>query len=218
MDGTLLITEGASRQAFSLALLERYGLEDDLKEIRFDGRTEPLILADILAKHDLRFTNGEEAEYWNTVFNHMRRLLKPPRGRLLAGAEALIDRVAAEPDWVMGLLTGNMTEMARIKLARFGLESRFAFGWFGEEAADRIALAKQAVAGVARSYAIPPERCVVIGDTEHDVACARGAGARVVAVATGTRTRDELAALEPDLLLDDLRDPGPLLEWAKALA
>ncbi|HEX9418214.1 MAG TPA: HAD hydrolase-like protein [Methylomirabilota bacterium] len=218
IDGTILITEGASRQAFSEALLERYGLKDDLKDIRFDGRTEPLILDDILAKHGLHFSNGEEAAYWNTVFDHMRRLLRPPRGRLLDGAEALIDRVAAEPAWVMGLLTGNMTEMARIKLQRFGLESRFAFGSYGEEAEDRIALAKRAVSGVAREYEIPPARCVVIGDTEHDVACARAAGARVVSVATGTRTRPELEVLEPDLLLDDLRDAVPLLEWAKGLA
>lgn len=217
IDGTILITEGASRQAFSHALLDRYGLADDLRDIRFDGRTEPLILADILAKHGLAFSNGEEAEYWNAIFDHMRRLLVPPRGRLLAGAEALIDRVEAEPGWVMGLLTGNMTEMARIKLQRFGLESRFAFGSFGEEARDRNELAKRAVARVARDYGLPPERCVVIGDTEHDVACGRGAGAHVVAVATGTRTRAELAALGPDLLLDDLTEPEALLEWARTL-
>jgi phosphoglycolate phosphatase-like HAD superfamily hydrolase len=217
IDGTLLVTQGASREAFARALAERYRVEDDLKDIRFDGRTEPLILADILAKHALEFHDGEEAHFWNTVFGHMRELLVPPRGRLLPGAAEVLDRVAGEPGWVMGLLTGNMTEMARIKLSRFGLEDRFAFGAFGEQAPDREALALEAVARVKQEYGLEADRCVVIGDTEHDVSCARGAGARIAAVATGTRTRAELEALAPDLVLDDLVQVDGLISWARSL-
>ena len=51
-----------------------------------------------------------------------------------------------------------------------------------------------------------PDAVVVVGDTEHDVACARAAGVRAVAVASGHFDRDALAAHAPDLLLDDLRD------------
>lgn len=217
IDGTLLVTQGASREAFARALAERYRIADDLKDIRFDGRTEPLILADILAKHGLEFHDGEEPRFWNTVFGYMRELLVPPRGRLLPGAAELLDRVAEEPSWVMGLLTGNMTEMARIKLARFGLEDRFAFGAYGEQAPNREALALEAVARVKQEYGLEADRCVVIGDTEHDVSCARGAGARIAAVATGTRTRAELEALGPDLVLDDLIRHDGLLDWARSL-
>jgi phosphoglycolate phosphatase-like HAD superfamily hydrolase len=217
IDGTLLVTEGASREAFSRALAERYGIEDNLKDIRFDGRTEPLIVADVLAKHGLEFQDGDEGRFWNAVFSHMREILVPPRGRLLPGAAELLYHVASDPAWVMGLLTGNMTEMARIKLSRFGLEDHFAFGAFGEQAPDRDALARGAVAHVRREYGLSPERCVVIGDTEHDVSCARSAGARVAAVATGTRTRAELEALAPDLVLDALEPAGPLLTWARSL-
>ena len=117
-----------------------------------------------------------------------------------------------------GLLTGNMTEMARIKLERFRLDGRFAFGAFGEEAEDRNALACVAVSRVAKRYGVPPGRCVVVGDTEHDIACARAAGALAVAVATGERSRAVLEAHAPDLLLDDLADPAPLIEWARRIA
>ena len=217
IDGTLLVTEGASREAFVCALADCYGIDDDIRDIRFDGRTEPHIVADVLAKHRLEFHDGDEARFWNAVFGHMRRLLVPPRGRLLPGAAEVLERVAAEPGWVVGVLTGNMTEMARIKLSRFGLEKRFAFGAFGEQAPNRDALARDAVAHVGREYGIAPEQCVVIGDTEHDVACARFAGARIAAVATGTRTRAELEALAPDLVLDSLLPSDPLFAWARAL-
>jgi len=74
-----------------------------------------------------------------------------------------------------------------------------------------------ATSGSTGAYGLPPGRCLIIGDTEHDVACARAAGAHVVAVATGTRTRSELESLEPDLVLDDLKDVDFLIRWARAL-
>jgi phosphoglycolate phosphatase-like HAD superfamily hydrolase len=217
VDGTLLTTEGAAREAFAAAVSQTLGVEDPLGDIPFAGRTEPLILEDILARHRVRFLDGDEARFWDRVFDAMRVAFRPPRGRLLPGVEALLDRIAAEPAWVPGLLTGNMTEMARIKLERFGILERFAFGAFGEEAADRNALACVAVGRVKERYGVPPARCVVVGDTEHDTACARAAGARVAAVATGSRSRAELEPHGPDLLLDDLSDPAPLIEWAQRI-
>ena len=218
VDGTLLTTEGAAREAFALAVRQSLGVEDPLGDIPFAGRTEPLILKDILDKHQAEFADGEEARFWDHVFDAMRAAFRPPRGRLLPGVEPLLEGIGAEREWVPGLLTGNMTEMARIKLERFGIRGRFAFGAFGEEAADRNALARIAVERVARRYGVPPARCVVVGDTEHDIACARAAGALVVAVATGVRSRAELEPHRPDLLLDDLSDHGALIAWARAIA
>jgi len=217
IDGTLLLTEGAAREAFAFAVGERLGITDDLADIRFDGRTEPEILADILAKHGRAFPRAEQAAFWEAVFVRMRALLVPPRGRLLRGVPELLDTVGAETSWVPALLTGNMTEMARIKLTRFGIEDRFVFGAYGEEAKNRNALAGVAVTRAAR-YGVPPSRCVVLGDTEHDIACARAAGARAVAVATGNCSRETLAAHRPDLLLESLADPASLLEFARGVA
>ncbi len=218
VDGTLLLTDGAAREAFAGAVLDRFGIADDLRDIGFAGRTEPLILADILRKHGRGLPAAEEAAFWNAVFDRMERTLVPPRGRLLPGVEPLMDRMAAEPGWVLGLLTGNMTQMARIKLERFGLADRFRFGTFGEEGEDRDALARLAVERARRLYGVPASRCVVVGDTEHDITCARAAGALAVAVATGGRRRDELSAHRPDLALDDFSDPEPLIEWAQTVA
>ena len=111
-----------------------------------------------------------------------------------------------------------MTGMAEIKLRRFRIQDRFAFGAFGQEAADRNDLARLAIGRVGAAYGIPASRCIVVGDTEHDIACARAAGAHVVAVATGTRRRGELEPLHPDLMLDDLSEPAALLEWAREIA
>jgi phosphoglycolate phosphatase len=218
VDGTLLITDGAAREAFAYGVRESLGLEDPLTDVAFAGRTDPLILGDILRKHGRVFAEGEESRFWATTYLRMETLLTPERGRLLPGVPELLAAVEREPGWVAALLTGNTTGMAHIKLSHFGIAERFAFGTFGEEAADRDALARIAVARAAELYGVPPGRCIVVGDTEHDIACARAAGARVVAVATGQRDRATLAARRPDLLLDDLSQPADCLAWARSVA
>lgn len=217
IDGTLLLTEGAAREAFARAVWERFPGRDPLGDVAFAGRVEPIILRDILDHHGVSFGDEEEARFWNAVFGYMREGLHSDRGRLMPGVLELLDEVEREPGWVNALLTGNMTQMARIKLGRFGLAERFAFGAFGEEAEDRNALARVAVARARERFGVEPEQCVVVGDTEHDIVCARVAGARAVAVATGGTRADLLAAYEPDLLLDDLRDAAGLVAWAREI-
>lgn len=218
VDGTLLLTEGAGRRAIAAALTERFGIEDDLAHIPMAGRTDPLIVNDALRHHGLALAEaGEEREaLWRAIVGHMERLMTPPPGGLLPGVREVVDAVGREPGWVRALLTGNVREMARLKLSAFGIYEHFAFGAFGDEAPDRNALARVAVARAKERCGVPPERCVVVGDTEHDIRCARAAGAWVVAVATGSLTRDALAAHAPDLVLDDLADVRALVAWAHA--
>lgn len=216
IDGTLLLTQGAGRDALARALHEVYGIEDDLRTIAFAGRTDVLIIGDIVERHGITFANGDRERFFERVVAHMRTLMDPPRGGLLPGVRVLLDAVAARPEWVSALLTGNESNMARIKLSAFGVWEHFAWGTFGEEGPDRNSIARLAVQRAAERHGVPPERCIVVGDTEFDIECARAAGARAVAVATGGRPRDVLAACAPDLLLETLEPMDVLLEWARS--
>src|SRR5262245_29796365 len=217
VDGTLLLTKGAGRDALSFALRDQFGVEDDLTGIPFAGRTDTLILSDVLHRHGLEFRDGERERFWGRVSAHMRALMDPPRGGLLPGVRPLLDAIGARPEWVRALLTGNVAEMARIKLEAFGVHDAFAWGAFGDEAPDRNELAKLAVRRATERHGVPPERCIVVGDTEHDIACARAAGAKVVAVATGSQSSEALAECKPDLLVADLTDASALLDWVRGL-
>ena len=208
VDGTLLLTGGAAREAFACAVRDHLGVEDDLRDIGFSGRIEPLILRDILRKHGRSFDAAEEARFWDSVFAHMRRLLRPGRGRLMPGIPQLLDRIAAEPGWVMGLLTGNMTQMARIKLGHFGLDGRFAFGGFGEMAAGpRRPGPRAGAARRARARRAGPALRRGGGHRARRRLRARGRGAGDRRGDRRDRPSAPLAAAEPDLLLDDLRGP-----------
>jgi phosphoglycolate phosphatase-like HAD superfamily hydrolase len=120
---------------------------------------------------------------------------------------------------LVGLLTGNLQEGAREKLTYYGLFERFAFGGYGDISDERCDIAAAALfeakrAAEGRNGAASGQALsgvMVIGDTLHDISCARSIGAFAVAVPTGNTPREELAAASPDLLLPDLSDPRPLL-------
>ncbi len=217
VDGTLVRTEGAGREALERAFHDVFGVEGALEGIPLAGRTDTLILADVLARHGRALSDGERERFWSATGAHLGRLLAGTRGHVLPGVRELLDAIAAEPAHVRGLLTGNMPPFARIKLAAFGLFDHFAFGTYASDGPDRNAMARVAVTRAAERWGAPPSRCVVVGDTELDIECARAAGAHAVAVATGGRTRAQLAPHAPDLLLGDLGDARALLDWARAL-
>ena len=59
--------------------------------------------------------------------------------------------------------------------------------------------------------AFPAEAAVVIGDTPYDIQCARAGGVRMLAVATGRHTVQELEKFGAEFVLEDLTDTGRVL-------
>jgi phosphoglycolate phosphatase len=126
----------------------------------------------------------------------------------LPGIRELVTALAADRRALVGLLTGNVAEGARLKLERTGLFPLFKVGAYGSDSALRADLPAVAV---ARAEALTGRRyagkdVVVIGDTPADVECGASLGVTAVAVATGRHSLDELAAAAPDHLFADFAD------------
>lgn len=210
IDGTLLETGGVGRKAVESALSELAGQPISTEGVSFSGKTDPQILREVLTLNDVHpdLLNGRFAEVVDAYRAMLPRLLQAAMVRALPGAAALVERLHAEPAVQLGLLTGNVREMAYLKLDAIGLGGYFPFGAFGCDHEDRNALpavaVERALAHAGRPF--EPSDVLVIGDTPRDVECARAYGARVVAVATGRFGRAELAEHAPDALLDSLED------------
>lgn len=210
IDGTLLDTGGAGLRAFARILNQHFGTSEALLGIPLAGRTDRAILADALA----RVAPDHEAdEAWLLEFSKRyvvalaQELEAPsPRKRLLPGVVEALDHAARANGTHLALLTGNFRRGAEVKLGHFGLWERFAFGAYGDDSADRndlfpVAMARAREAGVAVR---DPRDVVIIGDTPHDVACARSGGALAVGVTTGPYDRAALEAAGADVVIDDL--------------
>jgi phosphoglycolate phosphatase len=213
IDGTLLSSGGAGKAALEEGLAEEFGVRGTMEKLVLSGRTDNAIVSDLLRLSGLADSEENRARLFAGYLRHLPGCLARCAGRVLPGVQALLGLLGTRGDVAVGLLTGNIRAGARLKLGHYGLYEYFAFGGFGDRHHHRDDVAREALAEVHRHLGtrVDPGRVWVIGDTPLDVACARAIGARAVAVVTGWHDRTELAACGPDLLLDDLSDPGPLL-------
>ena len=216
IDGTLVLTGGAGKRAMDRAFEEAFGIGNAFADIAMGGRTDRFLIERGLERWGLPVTAAALDLFRRRYLAHLADSINEPgQGRkgIMPGVDALLDAIAAQPQVQSALLTGNFAAGARIKLEYFGLWDRFAWGAFGDDYVERDALAQAAVADAPRRGVTlaDPRHAVVVGDTPFDIACARAAGARVVAVATGGHTLDELRALGPDLAVPTLDDLDAVL-------
>ncbi len=123
-------------------------------------------------------------------------------------------REAVEMALPVGLCTGNFRDVAMKKVETAGLINIFKFGGFGGMHTNRNLLPGEADRQYRLLFKDTPEasRYIIIGDTPHDIQCAKHFGALSVAVTTGVFTHDELAAENPDLILTSLKGTKNWLE------
>ena len=213
IDGTLVSAGGAGKAALIDALAETFGIAHTLERLTLSGRTDRAISAELLGLCGLEDTDDNRNRLLDAYLRRLPATLASRPGRILPGVTHLLDRLASTPGVIVGLITGNVHNGARIKLGHFGLWERFRFGGYGDRHADRVDVARDAREAVERHLGrtIDPRDIRVIGDTPFDVRCARAIGARAVGVLTGWHSREEMSACSPDLLLDDLSDHDALL-------
>lgn len=216
VDHTLIETGGVGREAFADAFQRLTGCPLTAMA-PVAGRTEPDILRSTLLLHDLEPSDSTLAAFEGELAEAYRRRIGPlrRRGRALPGALTALTALAADDRVVQSVLTGNFRAVATLKLAAFKLERHLdaEVGAYGSDHAVRprlVGIARErASSAYGRSYG--PDSTVLVGDTPSDVRTGMEGGARVVAVASGTSSVDELHAAGAAAVLADLTDTAALL-------
>lgn len=225
IDGTLIQTGGAGQLAFAEAFAELFGVSELSGAVPFAGRSDRAIACDLMREHSISPNEENWQRFRESYLKILPAALQRRQGCVLAGVVELLNELERRERPLLGLLTGNVEKGARHKLTYYRLADRFGFGGFGDLFDDRCQIAASALAEATRAAAIrnghsngkpPLSGVMVIGDTVHDVTCARSINAFAVAVPTGNTPASVLAEAKPDLLLEDLSDPRPLLEVVHA--
>ena len=216
IDGTLVLTGGAGGRAMTLAFDEVFAVPNAFQGMPMAGRTDAWILNDAAAAHGIPQDSQDLARFRDAYLRHLAIELEKPgvaRKGLMPGVRELLDALAPREDVYLALLTGNYEAGARIKLEYFDLWRYFPCGAFGDDAPHRNVLVPKALTRVEAcgGLAFAAANAVVIGDTPLDVECAASAGARSLAVATGSHSVDELRAAGADAVLQDLADTDEVL-------
>ncbi|QWF82057.1 HAD family hydrolase [Amycolatopsis sp. CA-230715] len=197
IDHTLIETRGVGRDIYERAFPAATG-KPLTKLASIAGRTELDIMSESLRVNGLEPTDemvGKLAEALVRGYEDARDELAST-GRALPGARDALARFAADSTVHQAVLTGNLRDVARIKLDVFGLDQYvdLASGAYGDDDASRAVLV-----GIAQRRAMERTgarfdngHTVLIGDTPNDVQAALTAGVRVIAVASGKSSEAEL--------------------------
>ena len=215
IDGTLLTTGRAGILAWEDACLDVTGQPADFQTLKTAGLTDHQIARCIIE------AAGADAADRPLIDRLVRRYeaLLPSRlpkrqGMVCPGVREALDHfMTARSDVHSMLLTGNTAAGASAKLVYYGLQRYFEGGAFSEDLGPRSGIAGRALAAVRARFPqgeIPIDRVFVIGDTPHDIECARAIGARTLAVATGVYGAAELATHHPWRVFERLPEPDAL--------
>ncbi len=219
IDATLLKTDGAGVAAMGDAGRELFGSGFTTAGIDFAGRLDVLLFRELFVRNGVEPTPAAAAQLRRTYVDHLRlRLSASTTARALPGAAELVDALRGSGSHELGILTGNFQESGSMKLTRCGLDpSWFPIGAWGDDSPhdppDRAHLPPVAMRRYRERFGweVDPSHVTIIGDTPHDVRCARVNGCRCIAVATGAFGAPELATIGADWVVQDLRDTAHLL-------
>jgi phosphoglycolate phosphatase len=211
IDGTLLLSGRAGLRAMTRAFADTFGITNAFEGQSFGGRTDSYLVSTALRANGMPDT-PEQHERFRQIYIPLlaEEIEHPGTGHkgLMPGARELLEALGDHDHLHLALLTGNYREAAEVKLQHFELWEFFEWGAFSDDAADRNALVPIARRR-AETYDVPGdaiERVIVIGDTPHDIECARVAGAKSIAVATGGFSVEQLREAGADEVLKDLSD------------
>jgi phosphoglycolate phosphatase-like HAD superfamily hydrolase len=221
VDGTLIYSHGVGSEVFDRAFAQVLGLAPTARiaeQVRLSGKTDPQIALEYLELMEI----DEPQRHLPQVLELLEVELAAAaevlaaNGAPLPGVPQLLERLAGTTDVYQTLLTGNVAANAAVKVAAFGLDRwlDLGIGAYGSDHHDRCELVPVALerARQRRKLAVDRAATWVVGDTGRDLACARAGGVRCLLVATGGFSMEELAALEPDALLEDLSDTDAAFE------
>jgi len=213
IDGTLIHSGGAGHDALRAALEDEFGVLAK-HHVEVHGRTDRSIASDLFTAHEIENSEQNWCRFRDAYLRRLPQLVPKKQGRVLPGVSKLLDVLSQRQDVALGLLTGNVREGARIKLEHFALFHHFRFGGFGDLHHERDDVAREALESARQHLdgSFQQDRVWVIGDTPRDIQCARAITARVLVVATGFCSHEELLAANPDVLVDDLSDSASLVK------
>lgn len=211
IDGTLIRSHGAGRQALKEAMEEVCGTAGPIDSYKMSGKIDNQIISDLLIaiQTPTDKIKALRPQIYAAMGEKSKKIFWEKEIVVCPGVAKLLPKLWQQEGVTLGLLTGNSQIIAPLKLQAAGLNPElFRVCVYGSDAETRNALPQIAYerAQILTGEPVDGKNTVIIGDTPADILCARAGQATAVSVASGWHAAQTLAQYQPDILLNDLRN------------
>jgi phosphoglycolate phosphatase-like HAD superfamily hydrolase len=221
IDATLLTSSRAGILALERGGQQAFGDRFTVAGVDFAGRLDPLIIRDLIRVNNLEPSLSNAAAIKQGYIDNLPSFLgRAGSTSVCPGVHPLLAALRTCPEVTLGLLTGNFAETGDLKLRSVGIDPAWfpVHVWGDQSPHDPPARSHLPPVGMARYHALHgtparPEQTVVIGDTPHDIDCAKLNGCQSLGVATGQFSVEELKSRGATRALSDLADTQDVLAW-----
>ncbi|MFI1226235.1 MULTISPECIES: HAD family hydrolase [unclassified Streptomyces] len=225
IDRTLLYVGNTDRLVYRETFQEVVGRAATSLPARGTGVTMPLAVRELLTANAVPETEVER--FADLIVDRLPDRLEAHReelvrhGTVMPGAVEALAAVHQAPDLIPTVVTGNLRASAEIKLAALSLIQYvdIPLGGYASDSAHRPDLVGIAQSRAAARHGIRFDAAstVIIGDSRQDVITGLEGGAKIIGVASGTTSAQQLSEAGAHYVLPDLRDPEGLLSRIRAL-
>lgn len=206
IDKTLIHRSEVHEEAFSYAFREVYGVDATVDLIDYHGKTDPAIAREILSLLGLKSEDIEDGmdDFLHELVFYVGKNIRCDDIRLIDGVMGFLEALKS-CSACMGVVTGNLEDIAFMKLERAGIAGYFSFGGFGSDSPIREELTEIAVKRGLEMGA--SGRIVLFGDTPYDMMAGTHVGALKIGIAAGRYGEAELRRAGADHVFRDYRSP-----------
>ncbi|MFN4246018.1 MAG: HAD family hydrolase [Brevinematia bacterium] len=214
IDGTLVKLDKTGRLVYQKALCEVLNKDITLDHIDWIGTTDIEVIYKILK--DNYIDDKEISIKMSEVFKRISTLFKniieetPEKILTLPNAYEVVEYTYK--NYYNCLLTGNIKEVAYMKLKPSKIDTFFHVGAFGDEEKEREKLVPIAIKRAQKYYKTKFNNFFIIGDSHRDIIAAKKNKIKSIVVTTGKMSREELEKFEPDFIIDNLKDIITILD------
>ncbi|MBN1623229.1 MAG: HAD-IA family hydrolase [Clostridia bacterium] len=207
MDGVLVHSEDAMKTT-SIESLRRFGIDPQKSDfIEFTGMGEDAFIGGVARKYGLEYTTEMKDYAYMLYVEKARDLVE-----VFDGVKEVLLRVKNQG---FKVAVASAADLIKVKtnLACIGVEVDFFDALVTGSDIEKKKPDPEIFLKAAELIDVEPENCMVVEDAKSGIMAAKSAGMSVIGITTAF-TEDELETVEPDYIVDDIKEAYlKISEW-----
>ncbi len=206
IDKTLIHSTVGHKEAFETAFRQVYGVEAVVDFVKHNGMTDQGVVYLLMGEAGI-----SELEIGAKMAECMRVMseyyLAHCMENVVVPMDGVLDLLAAlsTKGVLLGLVTGNLQDIARAKMQQIGANDYFKVGGFGSDNLIRAELVGIAIARAQMEFGFQPaDNVFLVGDTPNDIKAGKLAGVKTIGVSAGINSVSDLTEAGADFVLNSL--------------